>query len=167
MAENSDDKQSNPEKPAKKSRKGQGKGKKRAPYKRKKPTNDTKVSRMKDATVIKAILGSNQIVANVADQLGVDWTTAKKLIERNEATKRAWEEAGELMLDYGESKLLQFIEIDPVSLRFFLERKGRERGYGEKLNIDHTTKGDKMPEGTKTAITVLHLPPHLQPKKDG
>lgn len=126
--------------------------------------NETRFSRMKDATILKAIEGSNGIVSNVAEALGgCDWHTAKKLIERNERTKAAWEAENERMLDFAEEKLHGFLELDPVSLRYYLDRKARSRGYGEAVSLDHTTKGEKLPENTTKQITVLHLPPHLRP----
>lgn len=144
------------------------KGSKRGGYNKKdKPPNNTRIRRISEETIIKAINGSNQIMSNVAQVLKVDWKTAEGLVHRNERTIAAWEMAGELMVDFAESKLQEFIHIDPVSLRYYLDKKGKKRGYGESLKIDHTTKGDKLPENTPQAITVIHLPAHLQPKKEG
>lgn len=127
----------------------------------------SKTKRISDAKVILAIKDSGGIISNIAEKLKVDWHTAKKLIDRNDTTKAAYDAENERMLDVGESVLMNLVaEGDPVMLKFYLERKGKHRGYG--ANLDVTTKGKELPKGKETVVkyAVIELPAHLQPKNE-
>lgn len=46
------------------------------------------------------------------------------------------------------------IKPDPRSIRFYLERKASDRGYGKKQEIDHNLNLDKMPSKVSIGLTV-------------
>lgn len=90
-------------------------------------------------TIKKAILGSRGMVQKVADRLGCEWHTAKRYIEQFEETKIAFQNENESMIDFAESKLFEAIsEDDLTAIIFYLKTKGRNRGYVEKIQTEHS-----------------------------
>jgi hypothetical protein len=90
-------------------------------------------------TIKKAILGSKGMVQVVADRLGCEWHTAKRYIEQFEETKIAFQNENESMIDFAESKLFQAIsEEDLTAIIFYLKTKGKNRGYIEKVQSEHS-----------------------------
>lgn len=90
-------------------------------------------------TIKKAILGSKGMVQVVADRLGCEWHTAKRYIEQYEETKIAFQNENESMIDFAESKLFQAIsEEDLTAIIFYLKTKGKNRGYIEKVQSEHS-----------------------------
>lgn len=90
-------------------------------------------------TIKKAILGSKGMVQVVADRLGCEWHTAKRYIEQFEETKIAFQNENESMIDFAESKLFQAIsEEDLTAIIFYLKTKGKNRGYIEKFQSEHS-----------------------------
>ena len=90
-------------------------------------------------TIKKAILGSKGMVQVVANRLGCEWHTAKRYIEQYEETKIAFQNENESMIDFAESKLFQAIsEEDLTAIIFYLKTKGKNRGYIEKVQSEHS-----------------------------
>lgn len=90
-------------------------------------------------TIKKAISGSKGMVQVVADRLGCEWHTAKRYIEQYEETKIAFQNENESMIDFAESKLFQAIsEEDLTAIIFYLKTKGKNRGYIEKVQSEHS-----------------------------
>jgi hypothetical protein len=80
----------------------------------------------------------------IAKSLDVDRTTLYKWIE-DENLKDALVEGRNSRIDFVESKLDQKInDGDTTAIIFFLKTQGKERGYVERKEHDHTTKGESL-----------------------
>lgn len=95
----------------------------------------------KKEDVLSAIKGSYGIVLTIAGRLGCESRTAKKLIDRWEETRQAYEDENNHILDICESKVYKsVIEGDLNNAKWVLSRKGKDRGWGDdailKLNND-------------------------------
>lgn len=83
-------------------------------------------------------------------------TDACKAVKVNRSTVWRWvqddpefaelvREIEESMLDTAESELMKLVRSgDFKAVRFLLQTKGRRRGYGEKLQIEQTTKHETI-----------------------
>lgn len=66
-------------------------------------------------------------------------------INGNAKFMEAFQDQIEALIDFAESKLLSSISngSDTATI-FFLKTRGKTRGYVEKSEIDHTTKGESI-----------------------
>lgn len=105
--------------------------------------------KVKAENILDAIKGSGGVVLTIADALGVDWHTAKRAIEENEEAKAAFEAEENKVVDLAESVLLTNIQMaakqqnkgyfaDTSDAKWYLSKKGKKRGYGEKLELEHS-----------------------------
>lgn len=105
--------------------------------------------RFPDEHIIEAIRQNRGLVYLAAHALGC---SAKWIYERaktNPKVQEAIEEATEVQLDVTEGKLIQAINRDDAwAIRFYLQTKGKSRGYGEEKKIDlRATIEVGLPEG--------------------
>jgi predicted transcriptional regulator len=71
-----------------------------------------------------------------AAELGMTLNNLIQVIKTKEGLKEMIEEIEESRLDIAEDMLQKLIEQGvPKAVTFFLERKGRKRGYGKKIEI--------------------------------
>jgi len=108
--------------------------------------------------MLDAIKGSGGITLTVAQRLQCDWMTAQKYINKWETSKTAFEAEGQQILDIAESVLERNIRIaynqqrdpqtgeehlvDTSDAKWILSRKGKERGYADKSEVEvGTAKG--------------------------
>lgn len=62
--------------------------------------------------------------------------------------KKAVDSIDDMAIDFAESQLhRQIADGVPVSTIFYLKTKGKKRGYVEKQEVDHTSKGEKLDHG--------------------
>lgn len=95
------------------------------------------------------------IKAAAARQLNVSRTTLYAFLARHPELQEFLQGIEEEVLDLAESKMLQLIrDGDPSSVRFFLERKGRSRGYA--YRVENTGK-DGGPIETREKIDLSSL----------
>ena len=88
---------------------------------------------------IDAIPGTGGIVATIAKRVGCVWRTAKKYIDTYPTVAQAYDDESESVLDLAESKLLQAIKDgDGRMIRYMLSTKGKQRGYVEKQEVEHS-----------------------------
>lgn len=99
------------------------------------------------------IAKSGGIISTIARRVGCDWHTAKKYIDRHPTLQRAYQDELQANLDVAESIVVDNLRlqraeqleaqepVDSGDARWFLSTKGRERGYGNKLELDQTVKG--------------------------
>jgi transposase len=91
--------------------------------------------------ILSAISGTGGLISAIAKKLGVHYHTVLNYEKRYESVKQAIEEERDKILDKAESNLFVRIkEGDEETSKWFLARKGRHRGYSEK--IDTEQKGD-------------------------
>jgi hypothetical protein len=96
------------------------------------------------ATIKKAIKDSKGLYTIISEKLGCSWHTAKKYVESNEETLKAYNSENESVIDFAESKLIENIEDgDVTSIIFYLKTKGKNRGYIEKTQNENTNTETK------------------------
>ena len=104
------------------------------------------------ATIKKAIEDSGGNIQLISQRLGVAWHTAQKYINQFDETKLAYEAETESVLDLAESKLIENIGAnDNTAIIFYLKTKGKNRGYIEKSQLEHS--------GTVKAEIITTLTP--------
>lgn len=100
-----------------------------------------KTKEFQSSDVEKAIKGSKGFMSSIAKILGVDWHTAKKLVDMHNLEQLVQNEK-ETMKDFVESKLYQNInENDTTSIIFYLKTQAKDRGYVEKTEQSVTHDG--------------------------
>ena len=103
--------------------------------------------------VEEAIKGSVGIMSTIAKRLDCNWRIAKKYCEKWECTKIALANENESIIDLAESKAFSLIkEGDAGMIKWFLSRKGKERGYTERQEITGAEGKDLIP---KTTLTII------------
>ena len=118
----------------------------------------TKKREFNEAMVMDAIMGSGGIMSTIAKRLDCDWSTARAYCFRWENTERAYKTEYERTLDMSESVILKAIsENDIDTAKWYLNRKGRVRGYGDKLELDGNIGHD---------ITVMSYEERMARKKE-
>ena len=102
--------------------------------------NGTKIGKLNMLEALEKSLG---IVTNALKISGTAKTTYHRWINEDEVFAKAVKDVGNTALDFAESKLFsQIKDNNHSSTQFYLKNKGRDRGYGDKLDI--TTGGDKI-----------------------
>jgi hypothetical protein len=67
--------------------------------------------------------------------------------------KAAVDSIDDMAIDFAESQLHKQIKDGvPVSTIFYLKTRGKKRGYVEKQEVDHTTKGEKVNFGVQITM---------------
>lgn len=93
--------------------------------------------------MLKAIENSGGIISAIANRLGCDWHTAKKYIELWEETKQAYSDELEKFKDICETTVLESVQDGDVqTAKWVLSHKARDRGYGDKIEVDGQIIGD-------------------------
>lgn len=86
--------------------------------------------------VLAAVMGSNGITTRVANTLNCAYDTARKYMAMYPAAQAAFADEIEKVLDVAESKLFKAINADDMeSVKWFLSRKGKHRGYSERTEV--------------------------------
>lgn len=120
--------------------------------------------------VLQAIPGSGGIVTVIANKLGIARRTLFKYRQQWPDVEEAIITAAEEGLDFAESKLMaQVAKGDIRAIMFYLERKGRDRGWGaqQQINLQGTTpvqplicfedsSGGSSPEGLPNGSSEQH-----------
>ena len=92
--------------------------------------------------VTAALQNAAGIKSAAAHMLGVHRVTLYRFISENPELERVAQECDEQTLDLAESKMITAIKNDDFQMiRFYLERKGRHRGYGHKQEISGPNGG--------------------------
>ena len=94
---------------------------------------------------VKACKGSGGVISLIAKRLSVERSTLYDYLKREPAAHKYLDDAREEVLDVAEAKILNAINNDDLdSVKWFLSRKGRHRGYlasevqfiGKQTNVD-------------------------------
>lgn len=89
--------------------------------------------------VKKALINSGGILQTVADRIGCTREHLHVYISKHPELVAARQEAREAMIDGAESQLKKSLdEGDPSSVRWYLSRIGKNRGYAEKQEVEHS-----------------------------
>ena len=110
-------------------------------YKMNKPKKRGQPEKASIKKILKAIQGTGGLKSTIAVKLGVHYRTVLNYEAKYETVKQAIEEEKEKILDEAESNLFVRIkEGDEDTSKWFLARKGRDRGYSEKTSqeVEHT-----------------------------
>ncbi len=105
--------------------------------------------KVKEPTILDAIEGSGGVILTIANSLGVDWHTAKRAIEESPEATAALEAEMSKRLDLAEGVILMNIQMaakqqrkgyfaDTSDAKWYLSKKGKGRGYAEKLELEHS-----------------------------
>lgn len=94
--------------------------------------------------IIKALKKNAGFVSTTAEALNVTPHAIYKRIRESEKIKQALKEIEEKHLDFAESRLLSKIKKDDLgAICFYLKCKGKDRGYIEKAQLEHSTEENK------------------------
>ena len=94
---------------------------------------------MKQTDVLKAIKGSGAVMSTIAKRLDCAWYTARKYVNEWEATRQAYEDEEQMILDLAESKIYESINNgNTQDAKWLLATKGKKRGFTEKQEVEHT-----------------------------
>lgn len=92
--------------------------------------------------ILNAIQGTGGVINIIAQKLGVHYHTVLNYEKKYESVRVAIQEEQDKILDKAEDNLFTRIqEGDEDTSKWFLARRGRHRGYSEKIDIEE--KGEK------------------------
>ncbi|MFW6130356.1 MAG: helix-turn-helix domain-containing protein [Atribacterota bacterium] len=89
-----------------------------------------------------ALENTRGIKSLIAKRLGVTRLTVYNYLEKNPKAREMYEEEAEKTQDLAESTLnrkIQEGDMSAVKIALLNHKRGRERGYGEKTEIEHST----------------------------
>jgi len=87
---------------------------------------------------IAAIPGTGGIVTAIARRVGCEWHTARRYIDRHPSVREAYDAECESVLDLAEARTIEAIKSgDGQMIRYYLSTKGKDRGYGERVDVHH------------------------------
>lgn len=95
--------------------------------------------------MVEALEKTLGIVTKACEMVGISRETHYRWLRTDEAYKEKVESVGDIALDFAESELFKQIKEGNITgVIFFLKTKGKKRGYIERSEFDHTTKGEKI-----------------------
>lgn len=95
------------------------------------------MTRLKIETFKNALTGSFGVQAVIAKTCGVERSTITKFLNKNPKMRVLLEEEQERIIDVAENKLHAAIgDRDMKAIKFFLQTKGRKRGYQNTQSIE-------------------------------
>lgn len=107
-----------------------------------------------DIPVIMQGLREYKAIIVIADQLNASYSGLRDFIKRTPILRECMDRRDNGMLDIAERRLFERINLgDTHSIMYFLDRKGRNRGYGEHIEQDINNK-----EGQSPRIIVGMIP---------
>jgi hypothetical protein len=117
----------------------------------------------KKKTLLEALEKSLGVVTDACKMVDISRDTHYRWLKEDETYREAVEEIEGVAVDFAESQLYDKISKgDTTAIIFYLKTKGKKRGYIERSEIDHTSKGEKivdtkeMEEKLDRALKVLH-----------
>ena len=110
--------------------------------------------------ILKAIPGTSGLKSAIAVKLGVHYRTILNYEAKYETVRQAIDEEKEKILDEAESVL--FVKIqdgDEDTCKWFLARKGKQRGYSEKIDAEQ-----KIEHKGELGINIIKVEPEVAKK---
>jgi AcrR family transcriptional regulator len=96
-------------------------------------------------TLIEAMEASLGVVTTACKKVGVSRTTFYEYYKTDEDFKNTVDELEAVALDFAESQLhKQIKDGNTAATIFYLKTKGKKRGYIERIENDHSIKGDSI-----------------------
>ena len=129
-------------------------------YKMNKPRKRGQPEKASVKKILNAIPGTGGLITDIASKLGVHYHTVLNYEKKYESVRLAIEEEKDKILDNAESNLfIRIKEGDEDTSKWFLARKGRDRGYGEKteqkIEVNADVKVMSLEETVKKYKKVL------------
>ena len=88
------------------------------------------------ANLINALESSMGVITTACKKVGIHRSTFYKYYNEDKEFKQNVDDIGNVALDFAESKMFEEIQKGNSSLiKFYLERKGKRRGYVERQEI--------------------------------
>lgn len=113
--------------------------------------------RLGNERIIKALEASFGILTDAAKKLRVHRKTLAEWIKDDPELAEARDYARDMLLDLGETKLMQNVRAGKErSVQYLLDTQGRQRGYGQRLIITDP-KGEKDLENKTDAELLAEL----------
>lgn len=108
-------------------------------------TNSRKRKRPALEVLLKVLEAKCGNLSETAKALKVSRRSVYNWLNSSKNYKEAFDDHSEALIDFAESQLLKSIKkgSDTATI-FFLKTKGKARGYVEKSEVDHTTKGESL-----------------------
>ena len=107
--------------------------------------SSTNKTEHKKRAMIEALEKSLGVVTSACKSVGIGRTIHYEWMKSDEDYKKAVEGIADVAIDFAESQLhRQIKDGNTAATIFYLKTKGKNRGYIEKQEHDHTTKGEKM-----------------------
>lgn len=98
------------------------------------------------------------VISKAAHNCGLHRNSHVKWNRESEEYRAEFESILEDSIDYVEDKLYERIsDNDTTSIIFYLKCKGKNRGYVERSEIDHTTKGKEIEQVFKIGGVEIKL----------
>ena len=95
--------------------------------------------KVKEKELLEQIKDSGGFISTIAARLHVDWHTVDNAIKASEKAQQAISDEKESTLDFVEGKALERIKAnDSIMIRFYLQTKGKQRGYSLEKEYDTT-----------------------------
>ncbi len=99
-------------------------------------------------------------IAGISRQTVYDWKSGKQLPAWKERFTAKVAEINDISIDFVESKLFDNIKAgDVASILFYLKTRAKDRGYIEKSEVDHTSKGEKINNTPMMFVSADQLTP--------
>lgn len=90
--------------------------------------------------MLEALDKSMGIVTTAAKSIGIDRATHYRWMESDPKYKEAVEDLQNVVLDFAETALYEMVqEHNPAATLFLLKTKGKQRGYVERQEIQHSS----------------------------
>lgn len=95
--------------------------------------------------MIKALEKTFGVVTTACKRIDIDRSTHYQWLKDDDVYRIAVESISDVALDFAESQLFKQVKDgNTAATIFYLKTKGKNRGYIEKQEHDHTTKGEKI-----------------------
>lgn len=112
----------------------------------------------KKKEMIEALKKSLGVVTNACNKIGIHRSTHYDWLKDDEEYKAEVLDIEDIAIDFVESKLHQSINNgSDTAIIFYLKTKAKKRGYIERQEFDHTTKGEQIKQIFKIGEQTIEL----------
>ena len=101
---------------------------------------------LKQKAILKALEGNYCNVSKACKEVGISRKTHYHYLEQNTQYATLYAELQEQLIDELETTAFEMAKIEPRTLEFMLKSKGKKRGYGDKIDVNHSGTITKIEE---------------------